>query len=199
MVRDRLSSNEVSPSNAERHSPSRVRQALALIGSIALCFGAAGLGSLATATSVGEWYQALSKPSWTPPSWLFGPVWSALYLLMAIAAWLIWRRESMREARVPLGWFGVQLTLNVGWSVLFFGMRQPGLAFGEIVALWLAIVVTAVTFWKRSRIAAMLLAPYLAWTSFAVLLNYTIWRMNCVLSCHISLSLFNWPWSHDAN
>ncbi len=158
--------------------PSVLRQVASLIGFIAICFISAGLGAALTATSVGGWYQQLAKPSWNPPDWLFGPVWSALYLMMAIAAWLVWRSYGWRAARSALNCFGVQLALNVLWSFLFFGLQRPGLAFAEIISLWLAIVATCLAFLAKSTTAALMLAPYLAWTSFAVILNFVIWRMN---------------------
>lgn len=158
--------------------PTVVRQGAWLIGFIAVCFTAAGLGAAVTATSVGGWYQTLAKPSWNPPDWLFGPVWSALYLMMAVAAWLVWRGHGWSAARPALIWFGIQLALNVLWSVLFFGLQRPDLAFAEIVALWLAIVATCFAFRGKSVTAAWLLIPYLGWTSFAVILNFAIWRMN---------------------
>ena len=162
---------------AERHNPSPGRQVLALAVFFAACFGAAGLGSLFTAFSLGSWYDALAKPSWTPPSWVFGPVWTLLYALMAIAGWLVWRHGG--DAAPPaLGWFTAQLVLNVGWSAAFFGLRMPGLACLEILALWLAIAATLVASWRVSGLAALLLAPYLVWVSFAAILNVAIWRLN---------------------
>jgi tryptophan-rich sensory protein len=149
-----------------------------LIGLIAVCFAAAGLGAAVTATSVGGWYQTLAKPTWSPPDWLFGPVWTMLYLMMAVAAWLVWRGHGTRVARHALIWFGIQLSLNVFWSFLFFGLQRPGLGFVEIVALWISIFATSFAFLAKSRTAALLLVPYLAWTSFAVILNFAIWRMN---------------------
>jgi tryptophan-rich sensory protein len=148
------------------------------LGLVAVCFAAAAAGGALTSASVGDWYQTLKKPSWTPPDWLFGPVWTALYFLMALSAWLVWRQGGWRASRVSLGLFGLQLMLNVGWSAIFFGMRSPGWAFGEILILLLAIAATAVSFWGRSATAALLFAPYLAWTAFAALLNFAIWRMN---------------------
>ena len=135
-----------------------------------------GIGGAITETSI--WYQTLAKPSWMPPDWLFGPVWTALYVLMAVAAWVVWRRGGATAARLPLGLFGLQLALNVGWSAIFFGLRLPGVAFAEILLLWLAIAATAVAFWRRSKLAAWLLAPYLAWTTFAAVLNASIWSLN---------------------
>lgn len=154
-----------------------VWQALAL-GLFGLaCFLAAGLGSLFTAASVGSWYAGLAKPSWNPPAWVFGPVWTVLYVMMAVAGWLVWRRPGA-ASRLALRWFGVQLVLNVGWSAVFFGLRMPGLAFVEILALWLAIVATLTSSWGVSRLAGILLVPYLLWVSFAVALNFAIWRLN---------------------
>lgn len=145
---------------------------------LAVCFVAAGIGASITSQSVHGWYQALRKPDWNPPDWIFGPVWTVLYALMAVAAWLVWRSAGWPAARSALVVFGLQLLLNVGWSLCFFGLRNPGLAAGEIVALWLAIAVTIASFWRHSRWGAVLLLPYLAWTSFAAILNLAIWRLN---------------------
>ena len=112
----------------------------------AVCFAAAGLGGLVTTSNIPNWYAQLAKPAWTPPSWLFGPVWSCLYLMMAVSVWLVWRKEGLVTARIPIGWFVAQLALNIAWSVLFFGLHSPAAAFVDIVLLWVAIVVTAVTF-----------------------------------------------------
>ena len=154
------------------------RQAIGLVTLLALCFGTAALGSLATYPRIESWYATLAKPSWTPPGWIFGPVWSCLYLSMAIAAWLVWRQRGFRAAAGPLSAFGVQLGLNAAWSWLFFGLMSPGLAFLEIIPLLLAILVTVVLFLRRSTLAGVLLLPYLAWVSFASLLNLAIWRLN---------------------
>ncbi len=151
---------------------------LSLLLSTLICFGAAGLGAAATMSSVTGWYRTISKPVWTPPDWIFGPVWTALYLLMAIAAWLVWRSDRGSERLWALSWFGAQLVLNSLWSVVFFGFQRPGWAFVEILLLWLAIAVTMFEFRRHSAIAAWLLAPYLAWSSFAAVLNGTIWQMN---------------------
>lgn len=149
-----------------------------LVASVVLCFAASGLGGLFTAASVRDWYPALAKPSFTPPSAVFGPVWTVLYLMMAVAAWLVWRGRGLSRAALPLGLFAVQLALNVAWSALFFGLRRPGAGFVDIVALWAAIVATTVAFWPVSRAAGALMLPYLAWVSFAGVLNWSIWRMN---------------------
>jgi len=151
------------------------RLALALAGWLVLCFAAASLGGLFLP---GEWYASLKKPSWNPPGWVFGPVWSTLYAMMAVAAWLVWRRGGWAARRRPLTLFLVQLPCNAAWTPLFFGWHRPGLAFVDIVLLWLAIVATVVAFRPVSRAAAWLLAPYLAWVSFAAVLNFTLWRLN---------------------
>lgn len=141
---------------------------------LAICLGTAGLGAAWTSMSVGDWYPTLNKPSWNPPSWVFAPVWTTLYITMAVAAWIAWRNGG----KVSLLLFGLQLVLNAAWSAVFFGMRNPGLAFADIVLLWFAILATVVGFWRLSRLAAMLLIPYLAWVSFATLLNWVIWNTN---------------------
>ena len=145
---------------------------------LVVCFAAAGIGGAVTTPKIGTWYATLVKPSWNPPNWIFGPVWSALYVCMAIAAWLVWRQNGFSGAAVPLTLFGVQLALNVLWSCLFFGLQNPGLAFLEVVVLWMAIAATMVLFWRRSVIAGTLFVPYLAWVTFASVLNFTIWRLN---------------------
>lgn len=148
---------------------------LALAGWIVLCFLAPALGAFSMPDT---WYAALRKPAWNPPGWVFGPVWTLLYSMMAVAAWLVWRRGGWRMQRLPLTWFLVQLALNAAWTPIFFGLHRPGLAFADIVLLWLAIVGTIISFKRVQRGAAWLLAPYLAWVSFAAFLNFTLWRMN---------------------
>jgi tryptophan-rich sensory protein len=145
---------------------------------LVLCFGVATLGSVATTPNVRTWYLGLVKPGWTPPGWVFGPVWSILYFAMSIAGWLVWRQMGLRGAALPLTLFGVQLALNGTWSWLFFGLHSPGIAFVEIVLLWLAIAVTAAAFWRRSVVAGWLFVPYLVWVSFAAVLNFAVWRLN---------------------
>ena len=147
----------------------------ALIGWLLLCFGAAALGAF---FSPGDWYAALNKPSWNPPGWLFGPVWSALYTMMAVAIWLVWQTGGWSRQRKPMLIFLLQLTLNALWSPLFFGLRQPGWAFAEILMLWLAIVATLIAFRSVNRTSMWLLVPYLAWVTFAAVLNFTLWQLN---------------------
>lgn len=151
------------------------RQWLGLGGFLLLTFAAAAIGSQ---FMPGEWYARLAKPSWTPPSWLFGPVWTLLYVLMAVAAWLVWKDRGFAGARVALVLYGVQLALNAAWSWLFFGLQRPGLAFAEILVLWIAILATLIAFWRHRALAGALLVPYLAWVSFATALNLAIWRLN---------------------
>ncbi|MFN0069451.1 MAG: TspO/MBR family protein [Limisphaerales bacterium] len=146
-----------------------------LVAGLALCFSAAAFGAQ---FGPGDWYAALRKPAWNPPNWLFGPVWTALYTMMGVAAWLVWRRGGWGVQAVPLGLFLVQLALNAAWSGLFFGLRRPGLAFGEMIMLWAAILATAAAFRPVSATACWLLVPYLAWVSFAAALNFTLWRLN---------------------
>ena len=161
------------------HPPRTVSiQAAGLVASILICFAAAGMGGLATTSGLESWYGELNKPSWNPPNWLFGPVWSMLYTMMAIAAWMVWRRVRWPESRIAIGLFAFQLALNSLWSLLFFGMQRPGWAALEIVVLWVAILATIVAFWKHSKVAGGLLIPYLMWVSFATVLNFTIWRLN---------------------
>ena len=151
------------------------KNAAALAVCIAVTFLAPALGAWAMP---GEWYEALRKPSWNPPAWIFGPVWTALYLMMATAAWLVWRRGGWAVQRRPLTLYLVQLALNAAWTPLFFGLKMPGLAFAEILVLLAAIAATAFVFRRASIAAALLFAPYIAWVSFATILNFTLWRLN---------------------
>jgi tryptophan-rich sensory protein len=152
-----------------------LRTVLALAAWLALSLAAAAVGGFFLP---GEWYAGLRKPSWNPPNWVFGPVWTALYTLMAVAAWLVWRRGGFRAQRVALALYLLQLGLNALWTPLFFGLKSPGLAFAEIVLLWGALLATIVAFWKAQRFAATLLLPYLAWVTFATVLNFALWRLN---------------------
>ena len=151
---------------------------LGLIVSMVICFAAAAAGSAFTNPSLPQWYAALHKPAWNPPNWLFAPVWTALFAMMAVAVWLVWSRAGFLGSPLATGLFAVQLALNIAWSAVFFGMRNPDAAFAEIVTLWVSIAVTVVAFAQVDAVAAWLLAPYLAWVSFASVLNWTIWRLN---------------------
>ncbi|MBF6136708.1 tryptophan-rich sensory protein [Nocardia otitidiscaviarum] len=142
-----------------------------------LIAAAAAVGNL-SAVSTADKYEALEQPAWAPPSWLFGPVWTLLYSLMAIAAWLVWRAEPWQRVRVALGVFVVQLILNALWTPLFFAAEWRGVAFAEILVLLAAIVATIVLFARHQRWAAGVLVPYLLWTVFAAALNLAVWQLN---------------------
>jgi len=153
------------------------RQAAGLVVSLLIVFGIATLGGFLTNLSVATWYPSLEKPSWTPSGATIGAVWTILYTFMGIAAWIVWRSGSGGRQR-PLAIYALQLVLNTGWSALFFGLRSPGLALLEIGILWLAILATAVAFWRASKLAGALMSPYLIWVTFAGVLNALIWKMN---------------------
>jgi tryptophan-rich sensory protein len=153
------------------------RQTIALAVIVLIVMLAAGLGGIFTGRSVSTWYRTLSRPDWTPPDWLFGPVWTVLYLSMAVAAWMVWRRGTP-AATAALSAFAVQLAFNVAWSALFFGLRSPAAAMVDIVLLWLAIAATIDCFLRVSVPAGLIMLPYLAWVTFAAALNFAIWRMN---------------------
>ena len=161
----------------------RSRSLLALGGFLAASFGAAAFGSYFTAQSVETWYPPLEKPSWRPPNSAFGPVWTVLYTLMGVSAWLVWKRQTPADAtpsqrRSALAAWGVQLLLNAAWSAAFFGARSPGAGLAVIAALVPSIAATAALAGRVSKPAGLLLLPYLAWTSFAAALNASIWRLN---------------------
>lgn len=156
-----------------------------LIIAIAIVQGAGIVGAFFTAPAIKTWYAALAKPALNPPNWIFGPVWTTLYLLIGIAVFLVWssyaetsEEKEKKKRKNALIIFDIHLALNVLWSILFFGMQNPFLAFLDIIALWCGIVVTIIVFYPISRVAAYLLAPYLAWVSFAAYLNYSIWMLN---------------------
>ncbi len=150
------------------------RQVLGLIVFLLLCFMAAGIGSLFTMPAIASWYATLPKPAWTPPAWVFGPVWSALYTLMAVAAWLVWNQRGVLRALLPLALFASQLVLNVLWSYLFFGLHRVGAAAVDIVFLWVAILLTLLAFGRVRPLAGWLLLPYLLWVTYAATLNFGI-------------------------
>jgi benzodiazapine receptor len=153
------------------------KQFIGLLAWLAISFTAAAIGS-AAAIRAGAFYKELFRPEWAPPPGVFGPVWTVLYLAMAIAAWLVWRADGFQTARTALTLFLVQLALNALWSWLFFGWHLGALAFADIVLLWGLIVATLVAFWRVNRIAGALLIPYVAWVSFASALNYSVWQLN---------------------
>lgn len=164
-------------------APSTGKQAGVLIGLILLCQGAGALGALTTETGAGSWYMALNKPPFNPPGWVFGPVWITLYTLMGIAAWRVWRAGARGQApssavRGALIAFGIQLALNAAWTPIFFGAGLLLVALGVIIAMVVAIGWTIKRFGPIDRPAAWMLAPYLAWVSFATVLNASLWWLN---------------------
>ncbi len=164
--------------NAEteaRPRPGRMASSAALLASLAIVGSVAAFGGRFLP---GAWYAGLIKPSWTPPSWLFGPVWSLLYALMAVAAWLVWREQKCRAAAPALGCYLVHLVPNALWSWFFFGRQQIGAALLDLGALWVLALGTIVLFWRVRRLAAALLIPYLGWVSYAAFLNLALWRLN---------------------
>jgi len=157
---------------------STASQVIGLIVCVVICFMVAAIGGYATTSSIDVWYAGITKPTWNPPNWIFGPVWSTLYLMMAISLWLVWRKSGITNAKFAIGIFAVQLVLNLLWSIIFFAMHQLGWALVEVIMLWSAIVLTIIVFHKHSKPAAYLLIPYLLWVTFASFLNYTIWSLN---------------------
>lgn len=165
---------------------------LKLVVAIGASLSAGIIGSVFTAPAIPGWYAGLVRPALNPPSWIFGPVWTTLYVLMGIAAFLIWREydkltlseveglviQRKRQIKIALGVFGLQLLFNASWSVVFFGLQNPGWALANIVALWFVIMWTMVLFYAISRPAAYLLVPYILWVSFATYLNYALWILN---------------------
>lgn len=149
-----------------------------LIISILIAQAAGFLGSMFTVPNIPTWYAGLTKPDMNPPNWIFAPVWTTLFVFMAIAAWLVWRRRAQTGAKPALLVYGVQLACNVLWSYLFFGQHNPGLAFAEILVLLALIATTTVLFWRVSRAAGILMISYIAWVSFASYLNFSIWQLN---------------------
>lgn len=151
-----------------------LRSLAAYAGLLALTFAAPALAALFPGP--GDWYAGLSKPAWNPPGWVFGPVWTLLYLLMATAAWRVWRRIGLRSR--PLAFYFLQLALNAAWTPVFFGARAIGPALLILLLLFAALLATVAAFRRVDRAAAWLLVPYLAWSGFATLLNFTLWRLN---------------------
>lgn len=157
----------------------KISNTLKLIIAILICEIIGMIGSLFTIPAIAGWYAHLVKPEFAPPNWIFGPVWTLLFMLMGIAMYLVWKNGlDRRDIKIAFGVFACQLFLNSLWSIIFFGLRSPGEAFVEIIFLWLAILVTIIVFSKISKPAAWLLVPYMLWVSFAVFLNYSIWVLN---------------------
>lgn len=153
------------------------RQVAGLLAWLLSCFAAAAIGAVAS-SEAGDFYEQLVRPAWAPPGWLFAPVWTVLYLLMGIAAWLVWRVHGFKEVKTALVLFIVQLGANALWTWVFFVWRQGALAFVEIIVLWCLIAATAVLFRRLNAVAAALLLPYLVWVTFASALTFATWRLN---------------------
>jgi benzodiazapine receptor len=152
---------------------------MVLAGLVAICLGIGALGSWATALAPLGWYDTLAKPPWTPPSWVFAPVWTVLYVMMAISTWLVWRKDArFSGVRVALILFAAQLLLNGLWPFLFFALQSPGVALIGIALLWLIVALTLYAFLNLSRIAGILLVPYFLWTTFSVVLTVAVWRLD---------------------
>ena len=154
------------------------RGVLSLFVSIILCLAVSAIGGAITATSVDTWYQALEKPPFNPPDWVFAPVWTALYILMGIAAWRVWRLGLSEVTGKALAVFAVQLGLNLAWSFLFFGLQRIDLALVEIVILLCVIITNTIMFWRIDRLAGLLFVPYAVWVTYATVLNASLWLLN---------------------
>jgi len=155
----------------------RMKPIFMLIISIVICQLAGLIGSVFNIASLPTWYAGLSKPSFNPPNWVFGPVWTILFLLMGVSFYLVWN-HGFSNSKIALWLFILQLVLNILWSALFFGLRNPGIAFVEIILLWISIAVTIFSFYSISRPAAWLMVPYILWVTFAAVLNFSIWMLN---------------------
>lgn len=156
---------------------SKQKQIIGLVGWLVVCFATSAVGAVASIQAQ-SFYGELIQPSWAPPGSVFGPVWTTLFALMAIAAWLVWREGGFRKTRTALTLFLVQLVVNASWSWLFFAWHLGAYALIDLIVLWLLIVATLVSFWRVKPLAGVLLAPYLLWVSFAGFLNYAVWQLN---------------------
>lgn len=155
------------------------RNIAGLLFFIGVCFLTAWIGAqVSPGIATGDWYELIIKPDWNPPGWIFGPVWTILYTMMAISAWMIWKKSGFDGAKTALSFFFIQLFLNGLWSQLFFGQQEIGWAFAEIIVLLITIIFTTLYFFKQSKLAGWLMVPYILWVTFATYLNYTIWILN---------------------
>ena len=154
------------------------KQISVLIFFLLITFLAAFIGNFFTMPNIQDWYISLNKPSFNPPTWLFGPAWTILYVLMAVSAFLVWRGKGNPQRKKALTFYFIQLALNSLWSVIFFGLHNLGLAFLEIIFLWFFIVLTLINFYTIKKLAGILFIPYLIWVSFAGILNFAIWQLN---------------------
>lgn len=166
-----------SPSLVEPTRRSHPLKPMALVALLVATGAAAAIGSIAS-ISAPEFYIALNRPTWAPPPWLFGPAWTTLYILMAIAAWIVVRVDEWHVAKPKMALYGVQLVANALWSWLFFGLHSGAAAFAEVLVLWLLIAATLVVFWRTHKLAGALLVPYIAWVSFATALTWAVWQAN---------------------
>jgi len=151
---------------------------IGLAAFIVLCLLVSGLGGIITATSVGSWYLSIEKPAFNPPNWVFAPVWTTIFVFIAIAGWRVWRKIHAPRRRPSMIAFAIQLGLNLTWSFLFFGLRRIDLAMVEIIVLLASIIITTILFWKIDRLAGALFVPYVVWVAFATLLNISLWLLN---------------------
>jgi tryptophan-rich sensory protein len=149
-----------------------------LIGFVLITLTVGGISSYFTAGQVNTWFTTVNKPSFNPPNWVFGPVWSVLYIMMGVSVFLVWQQPASKQRTLALPIFGIQLMLNFWWSIIFFKFHAMGWALVEIIALWCSILLTIISFSKLSKLAAWLLVPYIAWVSFATLLNSAFWYLN---------------------
>ncbi len=156
----------------------KIKDILKLVISIVLCQLAGFLGSLFTTQAIPTWYKTLNKPFFTPPNWIFSPVWISLFILMGISLFMVWRRQDHLQVKTAFIFFFAQLILNIFWSAVFFGLQSPLLGLMDIVLLWIAILLTIQHFLRVSRMAGLLLLPYILWVSFAAVLNFSLWTLN---------------------
>lgn len=150
----------------------------ALIAFMVLCLIISAFGGAVTATSVNDWYAALNKPFFNPPDWLFAPVWTVIYFMIAFSGWRVWLKTGIANAKGPFGLYAAQLALNLAWSFMFFGAQSPILGLIDVVILLAVIIANMIAFWKIDRLAGSLLVPYALWVAFATLLNAAIWHLN---------------------
>ena len=156
-----------------------MNNSIKLIIAIAIPLAVGATSGFFTATGVESWYQTINKPSWNPPGWIFGPVWTTLYVMMGIALFFVWKSAATELLkRTAISLFAVQLLLNFFWSFIFFDQHQSGWALVEIITMWVSILLTIFSFAQVSKTAAWMLVPYISWVSFASILNYTIWKLN---------------------
>jgi translocator protein len=176
-----MTNSTLSPLNSKRPQPTVFHLWLGLFAFLVVCFGVGIWTGLITFMNIDIWYRTLNKPSWTPPNTVFGPVWNVIYMLMAIAGWMVWARMGFAGLRTEVILFVVQLALNPLWTYVFFCIHRPDLSLIIAVLLWLTVAAMAALFWRVRKMAGYLLFPYLGWLAFAIALNFAIWRMNANL------------------